>query len=503
LGSAKARVAAIVFVVVALLYANSVGRYLVWTDFFEIRDHHMLAADRATLHALYLPDQLRGENYYRPVQAIVNTVDWWIWHERWEGFHLTNVLLHACCATIVFFLARRIWVRLVGESSATIGAAAAALLWAVTPLKSESVAWIADRCTLLQAFTLLALLRGLALLERLAEEPTFRPRAIDVALLYLLGLLSKETAIVMPLLLALTQWLCRLNVPRAKMVYAPLAIVAAAYLFVRFGWLWFPHAYEAESDLATRVLTQSIVTVDYLRNVIAPFSPRASDVVAIHSGVDGSVAIAIAVLAVLAVIALRFWKRRDERLLAWALAWFAVCVAPTANLLVSQRHFRGDRYVYLASFGIVLAVVALLGRLRRPWPALLGGVFFLATGVTTLVRNREWRANEGDETAFFALEAAREPHFREALGHLCLSYAERREYDRALTYCDAGIEIDPRAWTSTAWQPRSFAALRIDVYTQSGDCTRGLAAARNAIAKYPSDASFRDRLGALLRRCTD
>ncbi len=500
--------AAVVFVTVATLYANTIGHYLVWTDSFEIAQHHMLAADASTLHALWLPDQLRGENYYRPMQSLVNTLDWWVWRERWAGFHLTNVLLHALSAVVLFFIGRRILTRVsrAPASTVTSGAAVAALVWAVSPLKSESVAWLADRCTLLQVLTLLAFLGGFALLERLADDPASRPRPLGVAcvaLFYLLGILSKETAIVMPLLLGLTQWLCRLRVParRALVVYGPLAAVPVVYLVVRLGWLWYPHEFEAQRDLYTRALTQLVVTVDYLRNVVAPFSPRASDAVAMHASPDAVVVAAFALLVALAAGALFLLRRRDERLPVWALAWFVVCLGPTANLLASQRHFRGDRYLYLASFGLVLAAVALLSRLRRPWPALIGVAFFAASSWATLSRNREWRANEADDTAFFALEAAREPHFREALGHLCLSYAQRHEYDRALGYCEAGLAIDPRAWSSTAWQPRSFHALLVDVYTQAGDCERGLRAARSAIAKYPDDPSFRQRLGSLLRRC--
>lgn len=494
-----------IFVLVAAVYVNTIGHYLVWTDFFEIGQHRMLAADAATRHALWLPDQLYGENYYRPVQALSNTVDWLIWGDRWAGFHLTSVLLHALVAVLLFFIGRRILAR-IPVTAATEVAAAAALVWAVSPLKSESVAWLADRCSVLQVLTLLAFLAGLRLLERLADDPTFRPGPFApamMALAYLLGILSKETALTMPVLLLLTQWLCQLKVTwrRALVVYAPLVAVFVAYLGVRLVWLWHPHQFEAQSNLPTRLMTQMIVTVDYLRNVVAPFHPRASDVVALHSGPDLAVLAAFAVWVALLGGALWLWRRRGQRLPLWALGWFVVCLGPTANLLASQRHFRGDRYLYLASFGIVLAACALLSRLRQPWPVLMCAVFLAAAGWATLTRNHEWRSNEADDTAFFALEAERDPHFREALGHLCLSYSQRGEYERALGYCRQGLQIDERSWSSTAWQPRSFSALTVDIYTQQGNCEQGLAAAREAIQKYPADASFRQRLGALLRRC--
>ncbi len=514
-------VAAGVFVIVAAAFASTIGHYLVWSDFFQIDQGHMIVRRWEDVSKIWLPDQLRENNYLRPVQVLSNTLDGLVWGQRWAGFHATSVLLHAGNAVLLFLVGCELLER-GGRGAARVPAervvpvaAAGAVLWGIHTWKTESVAWIADRCNVLQGFSLLALLVALRALRRADETPATSLRTGGIALCalaFLAGLLSKETAIVLPALLVLAHWLGALRVPRraALAVYGTLGGLAIGYLVVRRTLLWYPPSFQVTYGLGERFLTELVVLAENLRGVFWPFDPRASDVVRVRHGLDGAVALALCALLTAGGLALLRFRRGDRRW-AFALGWFLVCLAPTANL-VSQRHFRGDRYLYLASFAPILvsawAADGLLRRLavrsRRLAPMLAPALFLLVAVPVlraTLLRNAEWRANDANNEHFFALEVARSPGFREGLGNLCRAKARSGQLDEALVYCRRGWAIDEREWTSTAWQPQGFLALTLEILTTQHDCPGALALAREAVTRWPREAEHKRRLAMLRRSC--
>ncbi len=103
-------------------------------------------------------------------------------------FHRTNVILHALAAVTFFFVARRVLLLVRPESSGTtLGALSAALLFAVHPLRVESVAWITERRDVLAGLLLLASslcwLRWVPEARAAARSPAAAPAALGLAAL--------------------------------------------------------------------------------------------------------------------------------------------------------------------------------------------------------------------------------------------------------------------------------------------------------------------------------
>src|SRR5262249_17284058 len=131
--------------------------------------------------------------------------DYVLWGMRPAGYHATNVLLHAVAAAGAYFVARRVLTAAVGsEPSAALrmSAVLAALVFAVHPLRVESVAWISERrdvlCGAFFVLTILAYLRAL-------DPNVRRPRIWYWAAVALaaLALLSKAMAVTLPAILLL------------------------------------------------------------------------------------------------------------------------------------------------------------------------------------------------------------------------------------------------------------------------------------------------------------
>src|SRR3989454_3713901 len=105
--------------------------------------------------------------HYIPLTWMTFGLDYLLWGMNPRGYHLTNLLLHAANAVVFFFITRRILTRALPSPSErghalTVSAGVAALLFALHPLRAESVAWATERRDLLLGrFLLLTILSHL------------------------------------------------------------------------------------------------------------------------------------------------------------------------------------------------------------------------------------------------------------------------------------------------------------------------------------------------------
>ncbi len=127
-----------------------------------------------------------GESiYYRPLLTASYIIDFHIWKLNPLGYHLTNILLHCLTSLGVFFL-------LLFICQLEFPSFAGALVFAIHPIQTESVAWIAGRNdVLLGLFVVTMMLCYVASINNPAKEKTFR---VLTWLAFLMALFTKETA---------------------------------------------------------------------------------------------------------------------------------------------------------------------------------------------------------------------------------------------------------------------------------------------------------------------
>ena len=113
------------------------------------------------------------------------------------GHHLTNVLLHAATAVLLFLVLRRMTGRM--WPSALVAA-----VFAIHPLRAESVAWVTERKDVLAGLFFRADAVGLRRLR--AAAVLARRGTLAVAALLTMGLLSKSILVTLPCLLLLLDW---------------------------------------------------------------------------------------------------------------------------------------------------------------------------------------------------------------------------------------------------------------------------------------------------------
>lgn len=337
------------------------------------------------------------ESWYSPLLWISFMADSSLFGTAPFGYIFTNTLLHAANALLLFW----ILLRLFHSPSAAFVAAA---LWALHPLRLESVAWIAERKDVLSGlFFLLALLAYL----RHADRPS-RGRMGVVALAMAAGLLSKTILIVLPpLLLILDAWpLRRAPFPDSRKTLAawrPL-LVEKVFLFLLMAagivlTLWTHHgAHNNAPPLSVlhRLMLVAPTTFAHLRQIFWPMR------LSMFYPVDyPSAPMAILALSALLALLAAAWRlrRRLPGLLAGIL-WFGIALAPVVRgIRFDEQSAHPDRYTYLPAIGLSLAfaslfVAACRVRRGRLVAVVLSGLLVVACGFRTVRYLPLWKSPE-------------------------------------------------------------------------------------------------------------
>ena len=266
-----------------------------------------------------------------------------------RGYHATSVILHALNGALLFLVLRR-WT---GRFAWPLIAAA---LWAVHPLRTESVAWISERKDVLATFW------GLLALGSYGQQGS-RGRGAWTALFFALSLMAKPTWVTLPFVLLLVDvWpLGRWPITSAgKLVVEkwPLFLMAGASGAVTYLVQQAGGAVQSigHLPLGMRLANAVVATVWYLRAWtwpvdLAVYYPQPG---AGHSAV--AVGGSLAVLLLLAAGAAWAWRRGWK---SWGVGWlwFLGTLVPMIGLVQVGGQAWADRYSYLPHIGLTVALV--------------------------------------------------------------------------------------------------------------------------------------------------
>ena len=268
-------------------------------------------------------------------------------------FHAANAVLHGAVVATLFAFLR--------SATGRAGpAAAVAALWGLHPLRVESVAWIAElKDDLSGLFWVGCLLAYTAYARRRTGR-----RYAHVAALLVLALLSKPTTVTLPVVLLLTDvWPLGFGSRDGRwwrnrvLEKIPLLALSGAAAVARVVTDVNPASLTA-MPASVRVGNALLSTAAYLRQWVWPtglavFYPHPWTV---HHAIPLAPAVAAAVLlAAVTAAVFAVARRRPYLLVGWL--WFAVTLLPAVGLLQSGDQARADRYTYLPTMGLTIAVV--------------------------------------------------------------------------------------------------------------------------------------------------
>ncbi len=371
------------------------------------------------------------------------------------GHHLTSVLIHAATAVGLFLLLTRMTGRL--WRSATVAA-----LFAIHPLRVESVAWVAERKDVLSGLLFLLTLGAYAVYCRRDMDRRVPINSLPVSgwsisrlLLYLLlvvlfalGLMAKPMLVTLPcVLLLLDYWpLGRFVSTRAwKLILEKLPLLALSIASCMVT-LWA----QTEAQVPIGLLSPSVrlanIAVAYVGYLGHFFHPLDLAVFYPHPGIHPPtwkvIASAIVLLSISAAAVA--WRRKYPYLFVGWL-WYLGMLLPVIGLVQVGGQATADRYTYLPQIGITIILVWGAADLSRYWsvrPAIAGIVSALVVASLTLVALLQTTFWRNSETLWkHALACTSDNCF--AREHLADALAEMERTDEAITEYQAALQIWP------------------------------------------------------------
>lgn len=319
--------------------------------------------------------------HWTPLTWLTHGLDYTLWGMNPAGYHLVNVLIHAANAALFYVVARRLLAAAQPAAALTpqrLGALAAALVFAVHPLRVESVAWITERRDVLAALfyllTLLAWLRSAA-----ATGPERRRWYVTSLGLFVLGLLSKSMIVSLPLVmlvldvyplrrLDLRAWrgpaVRRLLIEKLPFLALALVTVVITSLTMRASIRVTPMTLYPP---IARLAMAAYGLVFYPWKTVAPLDLKPMYELPMRVSLLEPPFLTAAVAVVAITVALVIVRRRWPAGLAVWLA-YALTLAPVSGLVHAGPQLVADRFCYLPSLGLCLllgaGVAAAAGRAR-------------------------------------------------------------------------------------------------------------------------------------------
>lgn len=475
-GWRSAALVCVVGIVVAAVFLPAVGH-----GFVNFDDRSYLVDNQVVLRGLHL-DGLKWAfttwmlSNYHPLTWLAHMLDVTLWGVEPAGHHASSVVLHAVNAGLVVCLMNR----LTGRWSLAVSVA---LLWALHPLRVESVAWISERKDLLSGFFFLA-----CLLTWIEGRRRHRDALLTISIvLFILGLLAKSMLVTIPPLLVLLEALVlsrETPLSRVGRALVPLAFV----ITVGFSVLTTQTQSAAIMPLPLfdRLAGAPVNLWRYVKMTAWP-----SELAAIYPvDKDGpsvrDVLVAIAGLLLLTSAAVKLRRRSTLVLCGWL--WFLGMLVPVSGVIQVGRAAVADRYTYLPHLGFFLAVGVALALLQSRRAPLFMAIFATASVPATVDQISIWR----DSRTLFEATTKRAPGSAFAHDALAGELLEAGEIEDALVRAREAVAL-------SSGVPRYQERLaRILIFR--GKIDEADRVLRTVLQQHPSHARSRFTWSTLLRQ---
>ena len=427
--------AALLILLAAVAFASVVpGGSYVFDDHVLIERNDELRRDdvwwKAFQRDYYATSDRPGiSGYYRPIAVLCNAFDVHVGRSGARGSHLTNIVLHVVASLLVPWALAALGVPLVA-------AWLSAYVFAAHPVHAESVAFISGRVDVLATLFVMCAMAAAASRARLAW--------IGVGVATLLAFLSKEIAVVLPLLLILV-WRAR-GTPWPKAQIAAVLFAGLLTLLLReraLGGLFPTSASAVRPDGAALLPFQTLLFV--LQSLFAParllsMEPDASSLSTVRAVMGSGVALVLWGAA---------WRwmapaRPALRRTAWAAA---LSLLPILNLLPQETQL-SERFLYLGSMFLFVPAGLLMTLAWRHVPVVRwSALASYAAALVVLLWIADWRARVWrTDLALWQRAVQEEPARAAYWDRLGMAFLERRQWSPAENALRRAVQLDPELY---------------------------------------------------------
>lgn len=389
-------------------------------------------------------------NYYRPVFLLWLLINHTLFGLNPIGWHLTTIILHLVSTLSVFLIVKKL-------SKDEAAAGFAALIFGFHPVHIEAVVWISGVTEPLLAALLLP---SFICFLNSREHKTWN-RYLTSLGLFALALLSKETAVILPVVIFAYLWIFegatddayRDKLRRAIRAAAPFFALTFVYFIARSLALeGFGHPV-TRLPLSTILLTWPSILWFYIQLLVWPVGLSAFyDTPYVTSPTLTSFYLPAAGLALTAVTL--WWAARRSPVIKFATLWLALPMLPLLNLsYFIEGEIAHDRYLYLPSVGFAIILTLAVRKLNIGKAVIFGqpaaqvaATFAIACLFATLtaMQSQYWAS----DLLLFHRGVSVAPNNNIAANNLANTFFKRDMYEDAISIYYSVLERQPRFWLS-------------------------------------------------------
>jgi protein O-mannosyl-transferase len=438
-----------------LLFLRTVGHdFIVFDDQDYVVRNYRVLQGLTPANVAWAFTTLKLVNWH-PLTWLSHMADVSLWGLWPGGHHLTSVVWHALNAALLYLV-------LVDLTARPGRALLVAALFAVHPLRMESVAWVSERKDVLSGFFFLLTIGAYGRYARAATRAKSWKWYALTLLSLALGLMCKSMLVTVPcVLLLLDLWpLARLRrdtLGRVVIEKIPMIAMSAAFSVVTVLAQRHGGAIPEERYYPTAIRFGNAIWAygRYLRKTVWP-----SDLAIFYPYVGlggepfpwGRAAASGVVLLIVTAIAIALWRRERAVLVGWL--WFLGMLVPTIGVVQVGAQSMADRYSYLPQIGLLIAIVWGVGMLSeysagrangasaglvRLGP-LAGALAVIALAITTFMQLPNW------QNTITLFDHAVRVTDRNTRAHVCLGlgYTDAGNPEMARRHYVQALQYDPR-----------------------------------------------------------
>jgi tetratricopeptide (TPR) repeat protein len=457
-------------------------RFVNYDDNVYVYDNPMVARGLTLQGLVWAFTHVHFDNWH-PLTWLSHMLDCQLYGLHPGGHHLTNVLLHTA-TVIVFFLVLR------QMTGALWRSAFVAAVFAIHPLRVESVAWVAERKDVLSG---LFFMLTIGAYVRYARRPWSPVRYGLVVLLFVMGLMCKPMLVTLPVVLLLLDYWPLQRVESRKlsgvvMEKLPLLALSATScvvtLFAQTGAIKSIESFSLPVRLANALVTCKV----YLDQMVHPAGLAVLYPFPYHGVPAWEVALAGMLLAGFSIVAWAERRKRPWLLIGWV--WYLVMLLPVVGIIQVGGQAHADRYTYLPQIGIYMAVTWMVAEWRVSRAA-LGG---LMAGVLAVLMVCAWKQTaywQDSETLWTHALACTTGNYA-AHYNLGVALDQEGREDEASAHFQKALEIKPDY--AEAYYGLGMALDR------RGRLNEAIAEYQKALEIKPDLAEAHNNLGVALRK---
>ena len=431
---------------------------------------------------------------WHPLTTISHMLDCQLFGLKAGGHHFSNVLLHTAAVILLFLVLHQM-------TAALWRSAFVAAVFAIHPLRVESVAWIAERKDVLSGVFFMLTLA--AYLRYVRKQTTGRYAMLAIA--FACGLMAKPMLVTVPfVLLLLDYWPLRRLVDLATLrklalEKIPLLALSAASCVATILAQGGPTGEMEPFPLTWRIDNAVVTYLIYIRQMFWPerlavFYPHPENHLAVSELIFATV-----ILVAITIAALVLRRTRPYFVVGWF--WYLGMLVPVLGVLQVGVQGHADRYTYLPQIGLYIlltwAIADLLGswRYRHSLLAVGAAIVLLALCHSARSQMPVW----GDSESLWRRALAVTSRNHVAHNNLAVLLQRRGKVDEAISHYRETLEI-----RSSSGQGRYDVGLARahanlgGALLRKGDVDEAIAECEMALKLRPANADAHTNLGSAL-----